>query len=78
MFASEVRRGTLLLTLVMGLGCGSAPPPVPSKRQAGAQVSCSSRDGAKDCFCGQCGGACWRTATTCGCECGSAQAQRSR
>jgi hypothetical protein len=35
-----------------------------------AAVSCSSKDGNKDCFCGSCG--CWRTQTDCGCSSGGA------
>ncbi|GAB4191601.1 MAG: hypothetical protein Tsb002_20430 [Wenzhouxiangellaceae bacterium] len=43
-----------------------------SLREAGITpellVSCSSRDGTKDCFCGSMG--CWRTETDCGCDSG--------
>ena len=43
-----------------------------SLREAGITpqrlVSCSSRDGTKDCFCGSMG--CWRTESDCGCDSG--------
>jgi hypothetical protein len=46
---------------------GSTQPqitPLPSPGPT-TQVSCSSRDRVKDCFCGDKG--CWRTQTDCGC-----------
>jgi hypothetical protein len=66
-FARAVRSSTLLLVVAGTLGCGSTPPPVPTpKPRLGKVASCTSRDGARDCYCGTCG--CWSAATTCGCD----------
>jgi hypothetical protein len=68
MFARAVRSSTLFLVVAGTLACGSTPDPIPTPvaRAPRKVASCSSRDGARDCYCGTCG--CWSAATTCGCD----------
>ncbi|HEX8705558.1 MAG TPA: hypothetical protein VF815_42380 [Myxococcaceae bacterium] len=67
-FSRAVRSSTLLLVVAGTVGCGSVPPPAPTRdvRASRNTASCSSRDGSRDCYCGTCG--CWSAATTCGCD----------
>ena len=67
-FARAVRSSTLLLVVVGTVGCETTPPPLPDPKPRASRnpVSCTSRDGSRDCYCGTCG--CWSAATTCGCD----------
>jgi len=51
-----------------GVGVEHFAAPQGTSSEVIPMVSCSSRDGNKDCFCGECG--CWRTQNDCGCDCG--------